>query len=229
MNVANILPGDEIKVELVYSELLVPERGVYEFVYPTVVGPRYSNADAASAPESEHWVQNPYLRPGDAPATTFDFRAAISGGMPLRQVTSPSHELKVEFPAPARALLTLPAADTTGDQSRPRHPLPARGQPHRNRPDALRNLERRTLLPVPGRTAAAFRASSRAAAGVHLHRGRVGVDARLPPRDHQGTVQDPPRTAAPRRLVQRAVLLRRRVGALAHVAAGHRGQQEPGD
>ena len=41
MNVANILPGDEIKVELVYSELLVPERGVYEFVYPTVVGPRY--------------------------------------------------------------------------------------------------------------------------------------------------------------------------------------------
>jgi len=113
MNVANILPGDEIKVELVYSELLVPERGVYEFVYPTVVGPRYSNTGAASAPDSEHWVQNPYLRPGDPPATTFDFKAAISGGMPLKQVTSPSHEMKVEFPAPARALLTLPAALTT--------------------------------------------------------------------------------------------------------------------
>jgi Ca-activated chloride channel family protein len=39
MNVANILPGDEIKVELQYTELLVPTDRVYEFVYPTVVGP----------------------------------------------------------------------------------------------------------------------------------------------------------------------------------------------
>ena len=44
MNVANIMPGDEIKVELKYTELLVPTDRVYEFVYPTVVGPRYSNA-----------------------------------------------------------------------------------------------------------------------------------------------------------------------------------------
>jgi len=39
MNVANILPGDEIKVELSYTELLAPEDNVYEFVYPTVVDP----------------------------------------------------------------------------------------------------------------------------------------------------------------------------------------------
>ncbi len=39
MNVANILPGDEVKVELKYTESLVPTEGVYEFVYPTVVGP----------------------------------------------------------------------------------------------------------------------------------------------------------------------------------------------
>ena len=42
MNVANVLPGDTISVELKYTELLVPTEGVYEFVYPTVVGPRYS-------------------------------------------------------------------------------------------------------------------------------------------------------------------------------------------
>jgi Ca-activated chloride channel family protein len=41
MNVANIMPGDLIKVELNYTELITPEDGVYEFVYPTVVGPRY--------------------------------------------------------------------------------------------------------------------------------------------------------------------------------------------
>src|SRR5438093_1341827 len=42
MNVANVLPGDTISVELKYTELLVPTDGLYEFVYPTVVGPRYS-------------------------------------------------------------------------------------------------------------------------------------------------------------------------------------------
>jgi len=37
-------PGDEIQVVLRYTELIEPEEAVYEFVYPTVVGPRYSNA-----------------------------------------------------------------------------------------------------------------------------------------------------------------------------------------
>ena len=40
MNVSNIMVGDTIVVELNYTELLVPEKGVYSFVYPTVVGPR---------------------------------------------------------------------------------------------------------------------------------------------------------------------------------------------
>ena len=44
MNVSNIMVGDTIQVELRYTELLVPEQGQYSFVYPTVVGPRYSNA-----------------------------------------------------------------------------------------------------------------------------------------------------------------------------------------
>ena len=42
MNVANIMPGDRIAVEMDYSEMLVPDEAVYEFVYPTVVGPRYA-------------------------------------------------------------------------------------------------------------------------------------------------------------------------------------------
>jgi hypothetical protein len=59
MNVANILPGDDVQVELHYTELVVPTEGRYEFVFPTVVGPRYhkpstaggSSSFPASAPE----------------------------------------------------------------------------------------------------------------------------------------------------------------------------------
>src|SRR5688500_17116460 len=56
MEVANIMPGDRISGELRYTELLVPSEGVYELVYPTVVGPRYSNQPAAGAPATDRFV-----------------------------------------------------------------------------------------------------------------------------------------------------------------------------
>ena len=65
MNVANIMPGDRIEVELDYSELLVPEEAVYEFVYPAVVGPRYAGG---ADPGKDRWMANPHLPAGDARA-----------------------------------------------------------------------------------------------------------------------------------------------------------------
>ncbi len=59
MNVANILPGDTIVVEMRYTEMLVPEEGIYQFVYPTVVGPRYTDKDGA---EKDIWTQNKYTK-----------------------------------------------------------------------------------------------------------------------------------------------------------------------
>ena len=83
MNVANILPGDEIKVELKYMELLIPEDHIYEFVYPTVVGPRYTTKTAAGAPDTDKWVQNPYLHEGQAPPYTFGLKVELTSGLPL--------------------------------------------------------------------------------------------------------------------------------------------------
>ena len=114
MNVANILPGDEIRVELVYTELLVPVSHVYEFVYPTVVGPRYSTTPAEGAPDSERWVQNPYLHSGESPSSTFSFRARIAAGMSLREVSSPSHQVDVTYQDPRRATVVLPATERFG-------------------------------------------------------------------------------------------------------------------
>jgi Ca-activated chloride channel homolog len=111
MNVANILSGDEITVELFYTELLVPRDHVYEFVFPTVVGPRYTNRSAEGASGSDAWVQNPYLRQGEPSTSTFGFRATISAGMPLKEVGSPSHEVKVDYVDQQRARISLPAAE----------------------------------------------------------------------------------------------------------------------
>ena len=97
MNVANILPGDEIKTELRYTETVVPTESVYEFVYPTVVGPRYSNQPAATAPASEKWSQNPYLHQGESAPYSFDIKARVSGGVPIQEVSCPSHKATIAF------------------------------------------------------------------------------------------------------------------------------------
>jgi Ca-activated chloride channel family protein len=114
MNVANILPGDEIKVELKYTELLVPTDRVYEFIYPTVVGPRYSNQPPETAPPSEHWVQNPYLRHGEAPTYRFDITVDIAAGMPIKDVYCPSHKVSTHYDGPSLATVRLDPSEAHG-------------------------------------------------------------------------------------------------------------------
>ena len=50
MNIANIMPSDTIIVELEYTEKLLPDDGLFEFMLPTVVGPRYK----PKSPEGEN-------------------------------------------------------------------------------------------------------------------------------------------------------------------------------
>jgi Ca-activated chloride channel homolog len=118
MNVANILPGDSITVELFYTELLVPHDQVYEFVFPTVVGPRYTNRSAEGAAAAKAWVRNPYLRQGEVPTSTFGFRADIAAGMPLRDVGSPSHDVKIDYVDQQRARISLQGADASNADNR---------------------------------------------------------------------------------------------------------------
>jgi len=114
MNVANIMPGDRIKVELHYTELLVPMDKTYEFIYPTVVGPRYSNQPASTAPASEKWVENPYLQQGQDPTYTFDMKVTISAGLPIQKVFCTSHKVNVAYDGPATGTVTLDPSDKTG-------------------------------------------------------------------------------------------------------------------
>jgi len=114
MNVANIMPGDEIRTELTYNELLSPTEGAYEFVYPTVVGPRYSNQPAAGAPASEKWVQNPYLHEKEPPTYSFNITARLNAGLPIREITCPSHDTAIRYEGQTRASVDLGANEKFG-------------------------------------------------------------------------------------------------------------------
>lgn len=109
MNVANIMPGDVIEVSLDYTELLVPEDGVYELVYPTVVGPRYRGEHSGA---KEAWVHNPYGTSGEAPTYGWDIAVDLEAGMAISAVRSPSHTIAPSFTAANRVQVELD--DPTG-------------------------------------------------------------------------------------------------------------------
>ncbi len=114
MNVANIMPGDEIKVELNYTELLIPDEGVYEFVYPTVVGPRYSNTPEYLASTDEMWVSNPYTHKGEQPFYTYDISIYLAAGLPINGVICTSHDVDVNFMRKDKVIIDLKDSEKHG-------------------------------------------------------------------------------------------------------------------
>ena len=96
MHVGNIMPGDLVEVEIAYTETLQQREGVYEFVYPTVAGPRYhkGSSEGNGGPE---WNANPWLKEGELPAYTFDLDCSILSGLPLREVRCTSHQVEIDY------------------------------------------------------------------------------------------------------------------------------------
>src|SRR5512133_3280863 len=114
MNVANILPGDEIRVELSYTELLVPTEGTYSFVYPTVVGPRYAGKAGTASSTGEPWVANPYTHAGEKPATTFDLEVKLSAGLPIQRMACDTHKTSIAYDGKTDATLRLDPSEAHG-------------------------------------------------------------------------------------------------------------------
>lgn len=194
MDVANIMPGDTVSIELHYTELITPKENVYEFVFPTVVGPRYAppaEPDGDSGEESgqdsgegfneegtgqdsgegsgeeetsqdssevpgqdsgeesdkdsaesigeitvvseeggsvsggngnengagngggsdDDWVASPYLPGGATPPGEYNITVNLSTGVPIAQVTSKSHAIRINKSDDSTAQITLANPD----------------------------------------------------------------------------------------------------------------------
>jgi Ca-activated chloride channel family protein len=111
MSLANVMPQDQIEIELRYTELLVPTDGVYEVVYPTVVGPRYSSQPESSAPNHDAFVKTPYLHEGAKSTSTLHISTSISAGVPIQDLHCTSHQISPLFTSATVAQLTLDEAD----------------------------------------------------------------------------------------------------------------------
>ena len=125
MNVANVLPGDTILVELKYTELLVPTEGMYEFVYPTVVGPRYSEkhesppsptgfGGTGSMRPGDEFVKTAYTHQGVLPKSEFHLAGVLSTGVPFQELVSPTHQMTVRTNGPGKAEIQLADSERLG-------------------------------------------------------------------------------------------------------------------
>ncbi len=110
MEVARILPGDELSLTLRYSEILVPNSSTYEFVIPTAIGPRYEGES-----KSQKSIANPFLDQGASIPTRFSLSLALTSPLPIKSLACPSHEsAKIHFDSKTEAKLLLPS--TTPDR-----------------------------------------------------------------------------------------------------------------
>jgi len=121
MAIANVLPGDEIAVDLRYTETIVPTDGTYRFVFPTVVGPRYNGGVAADgqATEShraEGWIAQPTLKEGREGKATFALNATIRSPLPIAAIGSPSHALQTSGEGNREVRISLPADAAHADR-----------------------------------------------------------------------------------------------------------------
>lgn len=114
IRVANILPGDLVQTDLYYTELLAPEEQTYQFVFPTVVGPRYSHKPRSGAPCCDRFVETPYLHAGQAAPSSLDIQVDISTAVPLWDLACPSHNIEAKFPTASRAVLRLASTEAQG-------------------------------------------------------------------------------------------------------------------
>ncbi len=117
MDVANIMPGDTVNIELHYTELITPEEGNYQFVFPTVAGPRYSEPEEAKNQDANGWVESPYLESGSTITGKYNITVNLATGVPITDLKSKSHDINITWDNNSSAKVTLSnPADFAGNR-----------------------------------------------------------------------------------------------------------------
>jgi Ca-activated chloride channel family protein len=117
-SVANILPGEQVKITLSYVETLKYTNGAYEFVFPMVVGPRYIPGSATGAraggfaPNTDRVPDASLITPQPAAAGMraghdVSLDVTLDAGLPIDALSSKTHEVDIERPDNRRARVRL--------------------------------------------------------------------------------------------------------------------------
>jgi Ca-activated chloride channel family protein len=110
-SVANILPGNTIKITISYVEYLKYEDNTYEFSFPMVVGPRYIPGQPAGqgttqVPDANR-ITPPVTPEGTRAGHDISLAVTLDAGLPVTDLKSVLHEVETERPGESRAVVRL--------------------------------------------------------------------------------------------------------------------------
>jgi Ca-activated chloride channel family protein len=124
-SVANLEPGKEVTVRIRTVETLRYEKGLYQFTFPLVVGPRYIPGGKAPVGEvvtgsiqptpavpDANRISPPVLRPGFRSGHDVEIEIRIDAGVPIADVLSVSHRIQTELHSTVSAVVRLAPGDT---------------------------------------------------------------------------------------------------------------------
>lgn len=119
-SVANIMPGEGVKITISYVETLKYESGSYEFVFPMVVGPRYNPGSPTGAPargegfsgDTDHVPDASRITPGPVPegmrvGHDISLNITVDAGVAIDNIDSKSHPVEMERFGLAQARVRL--------------------------------------------------------------------------------------------------------------------------
>lgn len=123
-SVGNIMPGDAIKVEITYVDILdFRDEGAYELVFPMVVGPRYIPGgpngkrgigwarDTDQVPDASR-ITPQVLKPGERSGHDISLNVELDAAVEIRGVHSVSHAVDIEELSKSRREIHLHPSDT---------------------------------------------------------------------------------------------------------------------
>jgi Ca-activated chloride channel family protein len=123
-SVGNLMPGDEVRIEISYSDLLTfRDEGAFELVFPMVVGPRYVpgtatgqagggwSQDTDQVPDASR-ITPPVLRPGERSGHDIALQVDLDAKVAVQGIHSVSHAVDIEAVSPGRCRIRLHSSDT---------------------------------------------------------------------------------------------------------------------
>lgn len=117
-SVANIMPGEKVAITIKYVEVLPFENGLFKFVFPMVVGPRFIPGEPVTkqgtgwAPDTDLVPDASRITPPVTPEGTraghdIDIMVHIDAGIPISTIESKLHDIVVRRDGETRARVSL--------------------------------------------------------------------------------------------------------------------------
>ena len=125
-SVANIMPGEQVKITISYVETLSYVNGAYEFVFPMVVGPRYipgeqtrnhGRSGGGFSPDTDRVPDASRITPRPAPlgmrsGHDISLDVTLDAGLIIDNLASKSHLVDIQRPDTRSARLRLKGNST---------------------------------------------------------------------------------------------------------------------